>query len=446
MQRRIRKIILFVAGVLFTATAPLVILYAIGYRAAPGEIPQAVGVLLVDALPSKTSVAVAGENVGRVPKSVANLSPGQVIVKLSKPGYVPWQKTVAIEPARATEIRGVRLWPEQPDRLLLHTDSILFSLSPNRKLLAAVNGLRELSIQSADGQETVVPGQKLGQRPISLSWSADNNLVLVGYQGARYDLIDVSNPGTEPRALPLLSGAQDVEWDLRLPGRLFALLPTGSLVSYNAASDFHTILLDGVQRFAVSARNIFAVRQPGVISVYSRQGQLVQDLRSASIGGVQEILPEPSGRVGILSLDGNVSVFDKAGKETPIAGHVLAAAWSPDGKMLMIQPNHNELYVYNAAREGFDVIPLAELRLVVRLSRTIAQPQWYAGGQHVIYQVGDEIVISEIDTRDYAISYTVDSTNLGDAQVAVGEDGDVIYYLKSGGQTGLYAAAMLTPS
>ena len=104
------------------------------------------------------------------------------------------------------------------------------------------------------------------------------------------------------------------------------------------------------------------------------------------------------------------------------------------------------MYVYNVADERHGSIPIGQQQLVVRLSRPIHDIQWFAGGGHLIFQVDDELVLAEIDTRDHVRTYTLDSTNLGESQTEVGEEGRQLFYLKNNGGSTALVSLMLTAS
>ena len=127
-----------------------------------------------------------------------------------------------------------------------------------------------------------------------------------------------------------------------------------------------------------------------------------------------------------------------------ITENIKHASFSPNGQLLLVQTDDVSLHVYNIADERLRHVPLRDLQLIVRLSRPVRDAQWFAGGQHLLYQVNDEIVITEIDTRDHPNSVTVDTTNLGQSLAAVGEEGESLYYLKhEAGRTNLVAAALI---
>ena len=114
--------------------------------------------------------------------------------------------------------------------------------------------------------------------------------------------------------------------------------------------------------------------------------------------------------------------------------------------MLLVQHDDTSLHIMNVYDERISYIPLLDLHLVTRLSRPIRNPQWFAGGRHLIYQVDDEIMITEIDTRDQPLTYLVDTTNLGDANITVGAQGDIVFYLKKTAQAYRLVQAILNPA
>ncbi len=443
MTRSVRRALLLLAGLLFAAIAPGVILYAIGYRPTwPGSDQSSVGVLMVDGLPKKAVVEINGQPVGRLPQMVANMPVGTVDVRLSKDGYIPWQKTLIIEPKRATAVQAARLWPQSAPVLRLKNDIKDFSLSPNRSLMAITYSNQTWQIIDNAGR-AVSPLIKLRAAPVEVTWSPDNAFVVLSVKNGQFFLYDVAQAQDSLVSLPALTGAKQISWDLRVPGRLVVHTKLGSLIAFNVVTGSSTPLVDDIKNYAISSRNIVAVTSDGRLEMFNLQGQLTGTLSTALEQEPALILMTPAGNIALLLPDGRLVMIGPNGSLIPVAEQALAAAWSPDGRILLIQSNHNELQVYNVDNQELRHIPLNQLQLVVRLSQSIINPQWYAGGQHIIYQVNDEIIITEIDTRDHPISYSVDTTNNGRAAVAVGEDGNEIYYLKNvDNRTGLWRASL----
>lgn len=301
-----------------------------------------------------------------------------------------------------------------------------FSLSPNRSLIAAVTESRTLRIFSRD-EKTIVSPITLSAYPTSILWSPDSNLVLVEYPDDTHAVIDVTQQQGRATPLPGLKGAGSLQWDPRIPGRLFYIDENQALRSMSIATGLSSPLLEDVTAFGVSSRNLHVITNGTRYAVYGLQGQSARNEQVFEVS-VQTIAVTPAGAVALRFQDGRVNILDDD-KES-VATSVEKISWSPDGRILLLQTASNELQVYNVDNERRFDIPKGQLHLVLRLSRPIMHAQWFAGGNHLVYQVDDQIMITEIDTRDHPVTYTVDSTNTGDARFAVGEDGATLLYLK----------------
>ncbi len=444
MKRLYRQLLFFISTVVFLALAPLVILYAMGYRTGVSNVdPVPVGVLLVETFPRRAELVINDQNVGRTPRSVPNLPAGTVHVRLTKEGYTDWEKNLQVKPGLVTELRGVRLLKEDSIPTAIQSGIELISLSPNRQLLAVYGSKKTLQIFDQGGQP-VTAEITLKRSPHAMLWAPNSSHLLLLSSSGAVDLFDVASPARAPLPQPFLTGAQHMVWDPRIPSRILALTPQGVLRAYNTASRASAVIATNVETFATTDRNIYAVDRQHRIKMYTLQGEFVRTLPITLTGTVQRLLLSSDNRLAVQLATHEIFIV-RDDKLIPISPDVKTAAWSPDGRMLLVQPEATALYIYNEADER-SVVPLQALQLVTRLSRSIASAQWFAGGQHLIYQVDDEVRIIEIDVRDHAIDRLIDTTNLGNAQALVGEDGEVLYYLKrNNGSNELVQTSLIIP-
>ncbi len=443
MKKIYRQLLLFSSSIVFMAVAPLVVFFAMGYRMdieAENYLP--VGVLSVETYPPKASLTVNGKSYKETPRYVSDLPPGQVSVSLRKDGYKSWFKELTIRPATVTNLRHVRLFPENLDTKELLGDVVTFSLSPSRRLLAAVTADGKLRVVDEDGVQ-VVPPVKVFPVPGKLLWSPGSGRVLLT-SNRSVSVIDITDSWLRPRPLPALAGVEAVVWDPRVPGRVLALSAAGKLIAYNVATDNSLAIAENVRGFATSSRHIYTIGADGQrVNVLSLQGELLKTLRFPLEEIVDDLLITPGGEVAVWLADSSLAVLDEEKTVIPVTDKALRAGWSPSGQLLYVQTDHTSLHVFNASDKRLTYIPLGQLYLVTRLSRPIRSPQWFAGGHHLVYQVDDEIMITEIDTRDHPVTYQVDSTNLGDSLATVGRHGEAIYYLKRNqAKISLQAAAL----
>lgn len=442
MKKSYRQLLLFAATVAFLAVAPMAVFYAIGYRVAidAGE-QTSVGVLLIETVPKGARITLNHREAGTSPQAFTNLPPGEVDVALSLQGYAPWQKKVRIEPTTVTELRGVRLLPAPLTVRPLLVGIDHFALSPSRRLIAAARN-NIVYLIDEEGNTLKLVRLPPGAPPQHLLWSPDSNQVLLLYPAA-VRLLHLALPGV-PGLIPELAQARDIVWDPRIPGRILAITPAGQLFAYQTATSTRTPLSDHVATFATSARQIFVLdSSEQQLTILNLQGQPIRSLTLPE--PVERLLVAPTGQVAVHYQAGGLAALGEAGQLIPVSRRVETAGFSPDGQLLYVQEDATSLHVFNISDERLRHVPLYQLQLVTRLSRPIRDPQWFAGGQHLIYQLEDEIVITEIDTRDRPVSITVDTTNLGASEVSVGREGEQLFYLKRIGATPTLVVGQLLP-
>ena len=433
MKKIYRRVLLFSSMVVFLATAPLAILYAVGYRASINNVdPLPVGVVLLDTKPRKALVSARDREYGKTPTSVPNLSPGPVEIKIALTGYREWKKTLMVESGRATEVRDVVLIPETIKQASIAEGVEKYALSPNRQLLAVVYKNNQVAILGPSGEAVAGPVKAVG-RLQNIIWSPHNDALVLKAADNTYWTYHISKPDTVVR-VAALSGAKDVVWDSQTPGRLLVLTTTGELQAYVPALNKKALLAKEVASFTVNGRMVYVVDNNHVLNAYTLQGSLVQEKMAQLERPVLELKAVNNEKVLLLEDNGLLQLVMPNQPLITISSNVKDASWSPDERLIYVVSNQNELYVYNANDERYHQ-PVQELRLITRLSRPIVATQWFAGSRHLIYQIGDELWITEIDTRDHPIAYQIDTTNEGNTQPAVGMDGEAIFYIKRA-QTG----------
>lgn len=422
MNRRVRRALLIVASVIFIVATPLIILYALGFRLTS----ERVGVLFLDSTPSRAQVFINEELIGITPRTVSGLGGTSVKISVRKAGYIPWEKQLPFATGATSEVSSILLLPEEfPLRTLAHRVS-QFSLAPNRNLVAVV-GASDLTVYD-ENQRVIVEKHALPAAPKSLLWSPDSTFILISYSERRRDVLSLQD-GTLHSLPPfVLAKPEAATWDPRLPGRLLFLSTEKELFAVTVSEKTSQPLASDVVAFALGTRDIVVAtsRELARVSLQGlRDGATVLTLPKP----VKTVLVSSVGRVAVQFQDGSISLWE-GGQLTKISDDAQALGFSPSGELLYVQTALHELVVTNIGDERLVHLPLQRPYLVTRVSAPITHPQWFAGGQHLIYQLGDQIMLTEIDTRDHAITRQIDSTNMSNAELAVGEDGKSLFYLK----------------
>lgn len=438
MTKTIRSVLLGISFIVFLVVAPVIVLYAMGYRYDFSRAQQgAVGVLLIDAIPSRAQVGINGVSAGRVPRSIPNLTPGDVSVTVTHDGYAPWQKTIRVEGGQTYELHGVRLFPEDPSKTILASAVEQFVLSPNRALIAVLDTRGILRVITSDG-DAAARSISLARHPLSMAWSPNSSQLLLEYANGIYEYVQVQEANVHAQRLVTPASVQEAVWDPRLPGRLLMHTQSKELLAVSVQTGEYIVLARDILAFAPTPKELFMVTADGFVGRYDLQGNMLETFELTSDGAhVSRLLAAPQGALAVQLDTGALLVLDERGVFQNVYPSPMNAAWSPAGDMLFVQTTPHELYVYNHANERLRHMSLGALHQIVRLSGTIVNPQWFAGSNHLVYQVNDEIIVAEIDTRDRSQSVTIDTTNTGSADIQVGEDGDELFYLSRSSEDGI---------
>ncbi len=423
MKLYIRRILLIVSCVVFAIVAPLIILYAMGYR---GEL---VGVAIIDAVPRKAIVEVNGKIYGTLPRSIANLLPGQAIVRVTKEGYASWEKKMQIKPGAATELRSIQLLPSTMDRDVLVTNSVLFALSPTSGFIASVDTKNNLTLYDDAGGAITSP-ILLSGRPITLSWSPNEAYLLVTYTKQTYEIVRIERNALQIIPAPALAGSISATWDSTTTGRLLAMGKKRSLIAYDITTKTTQQLAQNINAYAISGRSVLVQTLENEL-ISKRIGNTeTQILVHDTTKDAQNIIPGANGAIALLSADTELRLVTRQKELRHIAFAVQEALWSPDGTTLLIQTSDGALHTY--VPEGTDTgnTKPGELHLLARLSRPITDPQWLPDGNHILYSVDGSLIFSEIDTRDHAITNTIDTAYGTHQYAAIESSGKSLLYIQ----------------
>lgn len=444
MRLYARRMLLLVSCVAFAIIAPLIVLYAMGYR--PGissPLSPPVGVAMIEATPRKAIVQVNGILIGILPRSIPNLLPGTTHIRVTKEGYTPWEKRIEIRPATATDVRSILLIPSIFDRDSVVPDSTVFAVSPTSLRIATVHSNKKLTIY--DDMGLAITNQlTLSQMPIELSWSPGGSYLLASFPKKTYELFHMEGNVVERIKGAPPKGSTHVQWNPREIGILFFLNESHSLVSYSVSSDIHEIIMNNIATYATHNRNIIIQTLDNVL--VTRQGGAASTtvMLSDTKKSIQNIIPGGNGFIALLFSDGQLQMVTAKGELRHVAFNVRKAIWSGNGTTLLIQSSSEDMNVYIPEGTG-SVIPAEALHLVVRLSRPITALGWLPDSQHILYEANGNIILSEIDTRDHAMTHTIQQAHVPNTHVTIEQDGKSILALqKVGGKQSLVRTWLVT--
>lgn len=116
-----RRVLPWVFTLIFLVFAPVLVFYTAGYRWNPkkGAVEKN-GTLILDTRPDGADIFLNGRIINdATPATLQNVAPGEYTIKLSKPGYHDWQKTLRVLQERVTFANDITLWLKaEPEKIL----------------------------------------------------------------------------------------------------------------------------------------------------------------------------------------------------------------------------------------------------------------------------------------------------------------------------------------
>jgi hypothetical protein len=440
-------ITLLIAFFLVAGTV-LAIYFARGYRPQLGGVAtfEGTGLLAASSYPEQSAVYIDGKLVTTTNDTV-NLLPGNYLVRITREGFIPWEKQLAVERELVT-LTNARLFPSVPSLTALTTSgSQIPTPSPDSNKIAYLvtdssvaenNGLYVLPTSANPlGLERKASQIARSESGIDLasaviSWSPDSRQILVVFPSDNGINIRASYLLDSTR-LNQISSMPDVtvrlpfifsEWEQDLIKRdqdLIAKLPQFMI---NVATE--------------SATNIY-FSPDGEKMLYTATKQL--DIPEALLPPLASVNSTPQNR----SLQpNNVYVYDlKEDTNYLLASVATASAERPLVKQLLIPEVVDPAStVTGAPRQSLstllqqDLTPLETIEAFKAYYHGLYtnNPQWYPTSRHLISTVGGRITIFEYDNTNHASVY---SGPFASDFVFPSPDGHRLYFLTNLNQTDL---------
>ena len=176
-HRRILYIIFFI---IFFITAPLVIMWAQGYKFDwNNKSWEKTGVLFLEVKPKNAEVYLNNEFYGKETSvRIKNLLPEQYEVKVTKEGYIPWIKKLNIYPSITTFAQYVRLFKQDlPTINILNKSITKCSEMEDNKLVLTIQNKEGVELQILDTNSFDSSGSPIIQTITSLNVSPENILL-----------------------------------------------------------------------------------------------------------------------------------------------------------------------------------------------------------------------------------------------------------------------------
>lgn len=394
----------------FLVAAPSAVLYSQGYRLDLKELRIVqTGSFYFRVVPRSVNIEISPERDGATllqrstdflfgTSYVENMVPGSYNVIVSKENHHPWRKRLEIRERRVTEMKNIVLIPNDPGFSVIgESVSALFPVPNDPRIaikefagddewtLSMRDPVRNRSIHLISSEETTGDPVELasspGRREIIIDMG-DHHLIIDPANGLKYEIEGLVSPILDPSR----------------PNSVIRL-ENGDLVSNN--------YVEGIVSLLASDIRAFNIRENGDIVWLSDSGSLFENggpVRNGNFAVKENadyriFLPNQSEIIIAENdtfhlLDRSVSAFREIFRShrDPVV--------SPDRRKIAYFGNHEISVLYLDDIADQPAKSYGESSFLTRFSGTIGDVGWFTN-HYMIFNVGDEIKVIEIDDRDH---------------------------------------------
>lgn len=342
------KLVITEIFMLVTIVVTVVILTFIvmGYHLTEdGRLEQS-GLVQVESIPTGATVIIDGETLPNKTDTSKILKEGEHTVKIEKPGFSSWEKTISAHPGFLTKLSYPRLYKIErtPSTVwTFETAPDSFAASRNRDvILTAENSSAKLSLFDIDASSpkrteidlSELFADKITYEKSILDWNKNSSRIILKFSkngASDFAVVDLEYP---ERSLGLLEtfGFQvsDLAFLNDYGDKLFILenghLRTLSLSDKQASG----ILVDGVEAFSSFGEIAFVVTKKAdsdkkSFGLYDSRNKSVLSLLETSASVVRPLISEYLGRFTFaIAEDNNITIYrselpnEKTSEEKPL--------------------------------------------------------------------------------------------------------------------------------
>lgn len=440
--------------ILFLIIAPLMILYAAGYKIKSGFILQKTGTLIVATKPKGAKIYLNNKLVQNFfqniltlnktfitsPAKIKNLSSGEYEVKLELGGYWPWQKRLNILPGQSTFAEDVYLFKQALPIIISPLKIEKIIPSPDQKELVILSNKQVDLFNLADEIMIVISTSTPGNiNGLNLSWknawSPDQKKLILG------KIIISLAPTTAVLDFEKLinNKVENLQWS-NLDNNKIYYLANGQLNIYDFPDNKITA--------AVAEQKIIDYLVKNNYLYFITKNELSSDLKIWDINKNQLVgqINLPYSSYTIIDSDNKLLNLYDSGRQILY----LINPFSPIKPLKEIInnisqinwiDNNNLLYANDFEIWLMDINSLNR-KLLTRISDKIENIIWHPSNNYVIYATAKAINVLELDDREkYNITKLTELDLIKD--VFLNTPGDTLYfYGEIGNQKGLYKLAI----
>lgn len=400
MNLAYRRLAYSVAFLLFFVIGTTAVLFASGqrYDARTHSIVR-VGAIYIKSFPAGASIFLNDKKTGKVtPNRLLNVIPGKSTIRVERPGFKPWEKTLDVQPGTTTFVRDIVLFKENQAEHVLGTGGESVLISDDHDIYVFLDKEHHVTLTNTNTRNTftlslaVTPDQLL-----ALSPTKDTVAVRIGN---RLYTINLNTEVATPIATRAFRNLKKIQWDPTNPDKLW-ILDGGTLYSITGTNATTTHWYDAVDDIYITADYITTLKHDTAgyfLQLYNYEGgearltRRIDTNNQPMIDRIQHDLITVANKTTIWLVPTERSRQTRSFEATSFAWH--------DTRLLM--SNDYEIYIYATDTNT--------LELVDRSTQRIDSVDWHPSGSYFVRSVENIISLAELDSRDHRNTITIATT------------------------------------
>ncbi|MBN1778704.1 MAG: PEGA domain-containing protein [Candidatus Buchananbacteria bacterium] len=409
MTIKTRRLIYITFFIIFFVVVPILTLYATGYRYnfKKNRIEKT-GVLIVESIPKKSDIYLNDKFAKKTPTRLNHLLPDEYKLTVSKDGYYDWTKKVTVRSGMSTFATDIVLFKKLAPILIEPGEINILAGSPDQQKIIYSkildNSQEEMRLFNINGGTNLLVktlNSKSYDRLDFVSWSPDSKKILIKKPADdfnNYLIIDVTNLEVKELFDITRLNFSKLKFDQNNSTILYGL--TGSTIYKidlinNTVTD---IIASHITDFLADKNDLFYISQVAEETFlnHSQINQNQNPVEKIKLSPLSQYNLEvgPNDYLYLLDQKNNdLFVIEKrAFTSQDIANNIIL---QNQAKQLFWQPGNQKIIFSN----GFDVwdydFSTNQINFINRYGQPIENAIWLLNKPYLVYQINDEIHITE---------------------------------------------------
>ncbi len=415
MNLRYRRATYLLFFLIFFVIAPILVLYATGYRYNfKKNTLEKTGILFIESEPRGIAITVDGKVRGVTPLRIGRLLPNSYDVTVSQDGFYPWTSKLTVTSNRTTFAQDIQLFKKTLPILIVNGDVNVFTISPNREKL--IYTTRDEATETVwlknlrnNSDFTITDFNNRSYISLeSIAWSTDNVKLLLRQTFDSFNTYLIINTETlEVENLFNISrlSFDRMIWDEENNNVLYGLRRTVLYKIDVTADSVQTILSANIQDYRVVGNTLYYIEQVANESFLNRSivtgsGDISEPEKIKLPGSsLFQLAPSPSGIITLLDMKStdlfmlNDDVFNNA----DVDSHVIL---QDKAKKMHWSDNEQSLLFYTDFELATFDRKTNQKNLITRYGEAITQAEWLNQPTYIMYVVGTVVNVTEAGARE----------------------------------------------